>query len=95
LKHFFLILVFSFLSHFALGQEVEKDSSVLVKKEIKIEQTENQPKQKKKKHGIGETFLSLGKGFLNRLKYRFNLEAVENKIEKVEEKLKPKEQKEN
>jgi len=39
--------------------------------------------------------LSLGKGFLDRLKYRFNLEAIEDKVNNAKKKLKQQEKKDN
>ena len=59
----------------------------------KDEENESVKAKKKEKEGFGDTLLSLGKGFLERLKYRFNLEAVENKLEKAQQKLKRKENK--
>lgn len=80
-----------FLSLGVCAQQESPDSTKVVEKAL-IEKTEEKDK-KQKKAGFGDSLLSLGKGFLERLKYRFNLEAVEEKVEKTQEKFKKKEDK--
>lgn len=81
----------------ANAQDAKADSTESpIAKIIKTEKEEqpDPPKTeaKEEKEGFGDTLLSLGKGFLERLKYRFNLEAVENKVEKAQQKFKKKEE---
>ena len=78
----------------ANAQEAKTDSTeTTITKVIETNNQESQERQdppkketKKEKEGFGETLLSLGKGFMERLKYRFNLEAIENKVEKFKKK---------
>ncbi len=78
----------------ALSQESKSDS-ISHKTENKVESKESKShlkkNKKKKKEGFGETLVSLGKGFLDRLKYRFNLEAIEEKVGNTKQKFKNKE----
>lgn len=86
--------MFLLISVSSVAQEANADSTKTEKTKTVVLTSEKIEKpDEKKKEGFGDTLLSLGKGFLERLKYRFNLEAVENKVEKAQQKLKKKESK--
>ena len=85
----FIIFFSSFIV--VKAQDVKTDSTkstvnkeVIVDSRVKEEPTKKAVK--KEKEGFGETLLTLGRGFMDRLKYRFNLEAVEKKVEKFKKK---------
>ena len=75
------------------SQNTEADTTIVSSQKKKEIENTSPKKVKKKKEGFGESLLSLGKGFLDRLKYRFNLEAIEEKVENTKEKLKKKDKK--
>jgi len=89
------IVVFLFVSIGSVAQESTADSTTVAATKEDVAKTKKKPdtKKEKKKDGFGDTLLSLGKGFLERLKYRFNLEAVEQKVQKTQKKFKKKEDK--
>ncbi|MEL6559310.1 MAG: hypothetical protein AAFQ94_14060 [Bacteroidota bacterium] len=101
MKYTFLFILFLSSAIVANAQEAKADSTeTTITKVIETDNQDSQEKQdppkkevKKEKEGFGDTLLSLGKGFMERLKYRFNLEAVENKVEKAQQKFKKKEDK--
>lgn len=79
------IIVFVLIGCKAYAQTLEVDSSVTSKYRIvKVTKTpESQVIQEPEEDkGFGDMLLSLGDGFIKRLKYRFNLEGVEEKVNK-------------
>lgn len=92
-------LIMTFLSLGALAQDSSGDSTSTSEKTEVVQPSDTKKKpdpkdpkkgKKAKKDGFGDSLLSLGKGFLERLKYRFNLEAVEEKVEKTQKQFKKK-----
>ncbi|MEL7144794.1 MAG: hypothetical protein AAFO69_00390 [Bacteroidota bacterium] len=95
MKFLIPFLFMTLLSLSSVAQDSTGDSTtVVVKAETEAIKKEKPEKVGKgKKDGFGESLLSLGKGFLERLKYRFNLEAVEEKVEKTQKRFKKKDNK--
>ncbi len=86
-----LVISFLFVAHLCQSQTIEIDTIVtskykIVKASPPEEQTaEDAPsiENQKEDKNFGDLLISLGEGFINRLKYRFNLdEAIEEKSKK-------------
>ena len=87
-------MMICFLSVAAQAQESDGDSTATSNSTQVIQKPTKTDKPKEpKKEGFGESLVSMGKGFLQRLKYRFNLEAVEKKVGKTQDKFKKKDEK--
>ncbi len=82
MKIVFTILFFSLISLVAKAQTEDKDGSHNPNKtELDVSPQTDEDSIDKDKKGVGDLLLTLGEGFLDRLKYRFNLGGLENKIE--------------
>ena len=85
-----LLILFLFVIQVGYSQTFEVDTSVTSKYRIvkTAPEQESPPEDQtlapeKEDKGIGDVLFSLGEGFINRLKYRFNLdEAIEEKSKK-------------
>ena len=89
MKTVFAIIVLVLLSFGSQAQTLEIDSSVTSKyKIVKVSPSSEIPSEpaNNEDKGFGDLVMSLGEGFIKRLKYRFNLEGVEEKVNKFKKK---------